>query len=170
FDTTPFYAESGGQVGDRGEFTSDLFRVHIRDTTKAEGYHLHHGTVVSGSVSEGLGGVLAVDDRLHRQPTRRNHTATHLVHWALRKVLGTSVEQKGSLVEPERLRFDFSWQGAVPPEKLREVERLVNEQVLANLEVATEEKPFDQAVRDGAMALFGEKYGDRVRVVSVDDV
>jgi alanyl-tRNA synthetase len=169
FESSPFYAEGGGQVGDRGEFVSDSFRVRIRDTTKSDGYHLHHGTVVSGSVSEGQEGRLAVDASGHRGPTRRNHTATHLLHWALRKALGESVEQRGSLVGPDRLRFDFSWQGAVAPEKLREVERLVNEQVVANLEVQTQECPFDEAVKSGAMALFGEKYGERVRVVAVRD-
>ncbi len=169
FATTPFYAEGGGQVGDRGEFASDSFRVRIRDTRKQDGYHLHHGTVVSGSLSEGQSGRLEVDDLRHRWPTRRNHTATHLLHWALRRVLGPAVEQKGSLVEPERLRFDFSFQGPVPPEKLREVERLVNEQSLANHEVSAVERNYEQAVRDGAIALFGEKYGDLVRVVSVED-
>jgi alanyl-tRNA synthetase len=169
FEQTPFYAEGGGQVGDRGEFVSDSFRVRIRDTTRQEGYHLHHGSVVSGSVSEGQSGRLEVDDVHHRRPTRRNHTATHLLHWALKTVLGPSVEQKGSLVEPDRLRFDFSFRGAVPPEKLGEVERLVNEQILANLEVAARERPFEEAVREGAIALFGEKYGDRVRVIAVED-
>jgi alanyl-tRNA synthetase len=168
FAATPFYAEGGGQVGDRGEFTSDSFRVRIRDVTKQEGFHLHHGTVVAGSVSEGQKGRLDVDPA-HRAPTRRNHTATHLLHWALRRVLGHSVEQKGSLVDAERLRFDFSWQGAVPAEKLREVERLVNEQTVANLEVTKTERAFDEAVKAGAIALFGEKYGERVRVVAVED-
>ncbi|MBL8842380.1 MAG: alanine--tRNA ligase [Planctomycetes bacterium] len=169
FETTPFYAEGGGQVGDRGEFVSDSFRVRIFDTTKADGYFLHHGTVTSGSVSEGQEGRLEVDLATHRGPTRRNHTATHLLHWALRRVLGPSVEQRGSLVDPERLRFDFSWQGAVAPEKLRAVERLVNEQVVANLAVGTQECAYDAAVKAGAMALFGEKYGDLVRVVAVED-
>ncbi len=169
FEATPFYAEGGGQVGDRGEFVSDSFRVRIFDTTKQDGYFLHHGTVTIGSVSEGQSGQLEVDVTAHRGPTRRNHTATHLLHWALRRVLGNTVEQRGSLVNPDRLRFDFSWQGAVPPEKLREVEHLVNEQIVANLGVATQECAYDEALRSGAMALFGEKYGDRVRVVAVDD-
>ena len=169
FASTPFYAEGGGQVGDRGEFSSDSFRVRIRDTTRQDGYHLHHGTVMSGSVSEGQDGTLAVDLPAHRAPTRRNHTATHLLHWALRRVLGNSVEQRGSLVDPERLRFDFSWQGAVAPEKLREVERLVNEQIVANVSVGTQECTYDEAVAEGAMALFGEKYGDRVRVIALRD-
>ena len=168
FAASPFYAEGGGQVGDRGEFASDSFRVRIRDTTKRDGYHLHQGTVVAGSVSEGQKGRLVVD-AAHRAPTRRNHTATHLLHWALRSVLGKGVEQKGSLVDAERLRFDFSWQGAVPPEKLRQIERLVNEQVVANLDVSKKEHGFDEAVAAGAIALFGEKYGARVRVVSVED-
>jgi alanyl-tRNA synthetase len=168
FESTPFYAEGGGQVGDRGEFASDSFRVRVRDTTRQEGFHLHHGTVVAGSVSEGQRGRLVVDPA-HRAPTRRNHTATHLLHWALRRVLGMQVEQKGSLVDPERLRFDFSFQGAVPQEKLREVERLVNEQTVANLEVSKKERSFDEAVKAGAIALFGEKYGERVRVVAVED-
>ena len=168
FSASPFYAEGGGQVGDRGEFASDSFRVRIRDTTKRDGYHLHHGTVVAGSVSEGQKGRLVVD-AAHRSPTRRNHTATHLLHWALRSVLGKGVEQKGSLVDSERLRFDFSFQGAVPPEKLRLIERLVNEQVVANLDVSKNDKGFDEAVEAGAIALFGEKYGSRVRVVAVED-
>jgi alanyl-tRNA synthetase len=169
FAETPFYAEGGGQVGDRGEFRSDSFRVRIRDTTRQDGFHVHHGTVLSGSVSVGQVGTLAVDVAGHRAPTRRNHTATHLLHWALRKTLGTGVEQKGSLVDAERLRFDFSFQGAVPPAKLREVELLVTQQSLANLEVVTEECAYEAAVKSGAMALFGEKYGDRVRVVAVRD-
>jgi len=169
FSDTPFYAEGGGQVGDRGEFRSDSFRVRIRDTTRQDGFHLHHGTVVAGSVAVGQPGVLAVDLTGHRAPTRRNHTATHLLHWALRRVLGTAVEQKGSLVDAARLRFDFSFQGAVPPARLREVELLVNQQVLANLDVATDECAYEAAVKSGAMALFGEKYGDLVRVVAVRD-
>jgi len=168
FAASPFYAEGGGQVGDRGEFASDSFRVRIRDTTKRDGYHLHHGTVVSGSVSEGQKGRLVVD-AVHRAPTRRNHTATHLLHWALRSVLGKGVEQKGSLVDAEKLRFDFSFQGAVPPDQLRRIERMVNEQVVANLDVSKNEKGFDEAVEAGAIALFGEKYGARVRVVAVED-
>ncbi len=168
FDRTPFYAEGGGQVGDKGTFESASGKVRIHDTQQRNDFHLHLGAVVSGSIGQGDSGTLCVDAS-HRLPTMRNHTATHLVHWALRRVLGKSVEQKGSLVEAERLRFDFSFPTAVAPEQLQEVERLVNEQVLKNIEVSKEESSFDAAVKAGAMALFGEKYGDEVRVVKVLD-
>ena len=169
FECTPFYAEGGGQVGDRGEFTADGFRVHIQDTLRQEGFHVHRGVVVSGSVAEGDRGRLAVSRDRHRLPTMRNLTATHLVHWALRKVLGNKVEQRGSLVEPERLRFDFSHEGAVTREQLDRVEELVNEQVMRNLDVSRNKQSFEEALAAGAMALFGEKYGDKVRVVKVED-
>ena len=169
FERTPFYAESGGQVGDRGRFETLSGRVRIQDTVKQDGFHLHRGTVISGAVAVGDHGELRVDGPEHREPTVKNHTATHLLHWALRRVLGSGVEQRGSLVEPERLRFDFSHPRAMTDDELSEVERLVNREVLANHSMDIREQSFDEAVAAGAMALFGEKYGDRVRVVKVDD-
>ena len=160
-DTTPFYGESGGQAGDSGRLGSHV----VSDTTKAFGLHLHHvrtlDAVAVGDVLE------ARVDPPKRSSTRRNHTATHLLHAALRQVLGDHVTQKGSLVAPDRLRFDFSHHKPVTAEELRRIEDLVNQQVLANQPVDTSEDELEQAIAKGAMALFGEKYDSRVRVVSV---
>ncbi len=168
FDETPFYAEGGGQVGDRGEFSSESFRVRIEDTRRVDGYHLHHGSVTAGSVSEGQSGTLAVHSS-HRAPTQRNHTATHLLHWALRRTLGSSVEQRGSLVDADRLRFDFNHASALTREQIQQVEDLVNDEILANVEVLKIERSLEEALEHGAVALFGEKYGERVRVVQIKD-
>ena len=167
-DATPFYAESGGQVGDRGVLASGESRFAVADTQKLGKAHVHVGKVASGALRVGDVVQAEVDHAL-RQATRLNHTATHLLHAALRKVLGTHVTQKGSLVSPERLRFDFAHYSAVTPDELREIERLVNAEIRANAEAETRLMNFDAAVAAGAMALFGEKYDDEVRVLRVGD-
>ena len=167
-DSTPFYAESGGQVGDSGSLQASGIRLEVADTTKASGHHLHHVKVLQGSVK--VGDVLdAQVDPQVRQRTRLNHSATHLLHAALRKVLGEHVAQKGSLVDSERLRFDFSHPQAVSADELRAIERLVNAQIRANTEISTRVMSMDDAVAAGAMALFGEKYGDEVRVLAMGE-
>jgi alanyl-tRNA synthetase len=169
-DHTPFYAESGGQVGDRGVIRSSeagVFRVS--DTQKqGDGVFAHIGLVTQGEIRRG-GSVEALVDEQRRAATRLNHSATHLMHAALRRVLGDHVQQKGSLVDPERLRFDFSHFQPLSAEELSKIETLVNEQIRANADVETRIMPVDQAMEAGAMALFGEKYGDEVRVLSIGD-
>ena len=165
---TPFYAESGGQVGDRGRLVSAQGAFEVEDTRKQGGLHVHYGTLKMGSVQV-ASEIRAEVDPLRRQATRLNHSATHLLHAALRQVLGTHVEQKGSLVDPERLRFDFSHSAGVSTAELQEIERLVNVQIRANHAVETELTPYQQALERGAMALFGEKYGDEVRVLRMSE-
>ncbi len=167
-DQTPFYGESGGQVGDCGILTKDGARFDVRDTQKASGAFLHHGLVAEGSVSKGDSVNAAVEADL-RLRTAHNHSATHLVHEALRLVLGDHVLQKGSLCDSQRLRFDFSHFEAVTPEQLKQVEEIVNAQIQANLEVTTELMDLDAAKAKGAMALFGEKYTGEVRVLSMGE-
>jgi alanyl-tRNA synthetase len=167
-DTTPFYAESGGQVGDGGVLTAADARFVVVDTQKLGKAHLHVGRLESGALRVGDTVQAEVDHEL-RQATRLNHTATHLLHAALRKVLGTHVTQKGSLVSPERLRFDFAHYSAVTHEELRGIERLVNAEIRANVAAETQLMKFDEAVATGAMALFGEKYDDDVRVLRVGE-
>ncbi|HHQ14501.1 MAG TPA: alanine--tRNA ligase, partial [Chromatiales bacterium] len=162
-DRSPFYAESGGQVGDRGLITSDSgLRFVVSDTQKNGNAIVHIGRCEAGEVRTG-DVVSAVVDKDARQATRLNHTATHLLHAALREILGEHVSQKGSLVSPERLRFDFSHYEALTPEQLEQIEQRVNEQIRLNAEVETKLMSYDDAVSAGAMALFGEKYGDQVR-------
>jgi len=170
-DHTPFYAEAGGQVGDTGHFlapASDHEVAHVLST-----YYPVSGLIVHKAVArEGLrvGDVVtAVVDTERRDATRRNHTATHLLHAALRKTLGTHVKQAGSLVAPDRLRFDFTHYAPLDEQDLLDIADLVNEHILKNEVVATEEKDLDSAVASGAMALFGEKYADKVRMLSIDD-
>ena len=165
-ERTPFYAESGGQVGDTGLLTWSGGRFKVTDTQKEGSNHLHIGTVIEGELFPGLE-VDARIDHARRERTKKNHSATHLMHAALRNVLGEHVTQKGSLVDPDKLRFDFSHFEAVTPEQLREIERQVNEQILGNTPVETEITDMEQAQAKGAMALFGEKYGDTVRVLSM---
>ncbi|TCK17680.1 alanyl-tRNA synthetase [Thiogranum longum] len=168
-DHTPFYAESGGQVGDRGviRFEGGVFRV--MDTQKqGKDVIAHLGMLTQGEMHVG-DKVDALVDQQRRDATRLNHSATHLMHAALRKVLGDHVQQKGSLVDPERLRFDFSHFQPVTPEELEQIETLVNEQIRANADIETRVMPVDEAMEAGAMALFGEKYGDEVRVLSIGD-
>ncbi|MBK1852628.1 alanine--tRNA ligase [Marinobacter sp. 1-4A] len=165
-ERTPFYAESGGQIGDTGLLTWSGGRFKVTDTRKDGDNHLHVGTLIEGELFEGLE-VDARIDHARRERIRRNHSATHLLHAALRKVLGEHVGQKGSLVDPDKLRFDFSHFEAVTPEQLKEIERQVNEQILGNTPVETEITDMEKAQQKGAMALFGEKYGDVVRVLSM---
>jgi alanyl-tRNA synthetase len=167
-DSTPFYAESGGQVGDRGELTAPGLRFVVTDTRKAGEAHVHLGRLESGTLANGAALGAAVDPAL-RAATRLNHSATHLLHAALRRVLGTHVAQKGSLVGPDKLRFDFSHYEAIAPEQLAAVEDLVNAEIRRNAAAETRVMAYDDAVAAGAMALFGEKYGDRVRVLTIGD-
>jgi alanyl-tRNA synthetase len=165
---TPFYAESGGQVGDRGIMTGPKGAVFkVEDTQKKlHGLYLHEGAVEKGALKLGEEMLLDVD-HARRTPTRAHHSATHLVHEALRQVLGTHVAQKGSLVEPGRLRFDFSHPKPMTHEEIRAVEDLVNAMILQNSVVETHLMTPDEAIAKGALALFGEKYGEEVRVVSM---
>ncbi|NQX89857.1 MAG: alanine--tRNA ligase, partial [Halioglobus sp.] len=167
-DRTPFYAESGGQAGDTGYLTAEEKRLEVTDTTKAAEQYLHHVKVLAGTVSRGDALFAQVDPEL-RQRTRLNHSATHLLHAALRAVLGDHVRQKGSLVDSQRLRFDFSHPEALSQVELKAIETLVNDQIRANTAVITRLMSMDDAVASGAMALFGEKYGDEVRVLSMGE-
>jgi len=167
-DRTPFYAESGGQVGDRGVLLAGEAELAVLDTQKQGDAFLHRVKVRSGNVAAGARVEAKVDVQARRE-IACNHSATHLLHAALRQVLGEHVQQKGSLVEDGRLRFDFSHFEAIGPQQLAEIEALVNEQIRANLPVETALMSQEQAQAAGAMALFGEKYGDVVRVLSMGD-
>ncbi|MGE8415364.1 MAG: alanine--tRNA ligase [Pseudomonas sp.] len=163
---TPFYAESGGQVGDCGFIQAGNSRFDVRDTTKTGGAFLHHGVLASGSLIVGAPVQTQVEADV-RHATALNHSATHLLHAALRQVLGEHVQQKGSLVDSQRLRFDFSHFEAIKPEQIKALEDIVNAEIRKNTPVETEETDIDTAKKKGAMALFGEKYGDSVRVLSM---
>ncbi|MFK5733766.1 alanine--tRNA ligase [Pseudomonas urmiensis] len=165
-DRTPFYAESGGQVGDSGYLQSGAVRFDVQDTTKTGGAFLHHGVVASGALVIGSPVEAKVDAEV-QHATSLNHSATHLLHEALRQVLGEHVQQKGSLVDSQRLRFDFSHFEALKSEQIKALEDIVNREVRKNTEVLTELTDIETAKRKGAMALFGEKYGDTVRVLSM---
>ncbi|NWC72921.1 alanine--tRNA ligase [Pseudomonas sp. P7759] len=165
-DQTPFYAESGGQVGDCGFLSSTSGRFDVRDTTKTGGAFLHHGVMVLGNLTVGAPVDTQVDADV-RHATALNHSATHLLHAALRQVLGDHVQQKGSLVDSQRLRFDFSHFEAIKPEQIKALEDIVNAEIRKNTAVETEETDIETAKAKGAMALFGEKYGDSVRVLSM---
>ena len=165
-DQTPFYAESGGQVGDRGELASDTGAFSIDDTQKQGNAHIHLGKVSRGSLQTGQQ-VLAQVDPITRINTVRNHSATHLLHAALREVLGDHVTQKGSLVAPDRLRFDFSHPEPVSEQQMLEIERLVNRKILENIDTETQLMSLDEALKSGAMSLFGEKYDEQVRVLNI---
>ncbi len=165
-DQTPFYAESGGQVGDCGFLSSTSGRFEVRDTTKTGGAFLHHGVLVLGNLTVGAPVDTQVDADV-RHATALNHSATHLLHAALRQVLGEHVQQKGSLVDSQRLRFDFSHFEAIKPEQIKALEDIVNAEIRKNSPVETEETDIETAKAKGAMALFGEKYGDSVRVLSM---
>ncbi|HAB64437.1 MAG TPA: alanine--tRNA ligase, partial [Pseudomonas sp.] len=165
-DQTPFYAESGGQVGDCGYLSADGLRFDVRDTSKAGGAFLHHGILDSGSLQVGAT-VEATVDASVRQSTALNHSATHLLHAALRQILGEHVGQKGSLVDSQRLRFDFSHFEAIKPEQLKALEEKVNAEIRGNTAVEIEETDIETAKSKGAMALFGEKYGNQVRVLTM---
>ena len=167
-DRTPFYGESGGQVGDTGELRGPNGLLNVGDTAVSAEQRLHQGAIAQGALKVG-DSVQATVSADRRQATALNHSATHLLHAALRKVLGAHVQQKGSLVDDVRLRFDFSHNQPVSADQLSEIEHLVNTQVLANTEVSTRLLSYDAAIEAGAMALFGEKYGDEVRVLSMGD-
>ena len=166
---TPFYGESGGQVGDTGVMTADGVRFAVSDTQKEAGdLFVHHGKLEQGTLKVGAALALTVDHK-RRSAIRQNHSATHLLHEALRQVLGDHVAQKGSLVSPDRLRFDFSHPKPISAEELEKVEDLANEYVLQNSPVTTRLMALDDARASGARALFGEKYGDEVRVVAMGE-
>jgi len=166
-DATPFYAESGGQVGDRGSIASGSAKFAVEDTQKIKAHVFgHHGSLATGTLSVGDTVNAQVDSAL-RAATARNHSVTHLMHKALREVLGGHVQQKGSLVNAERTRFDFAHNAPVTDEQVRKIEALVNTEILANTATQTRVLPIDEAQKLGATMLFGEKYGDLVRVVDV---
>jgi alanyl-tRNA synthetase len=165
---TPFYAESGGQVGDKGVLVQGEIRFDVSDTQKMGKAHVHFGQLTAGTIHIGEQ-LQAQIDATARQATARHHSATHLLHAALRKILGEHVKQKGSLVEPERLRFDFSHFEPVTQEQLVQIERLVNEQILQNIPVQTRTMSLEDAMNSGAMALFGEKYEEQVRVLKMGE-
>src|SRR5947207_691586 len=167
-DQTPFYAEAGGQVGDAGELTGPGVRFVVEDTQKDGAAHVHVGRLEQGGIRVG-DTLTARVDGARRQATALNHSATHLLHAALRKVLGKHVQQKGSLVAPDRLRFDFSHFQPVTPEELHEIERLVNAQIRANIPAETRVMDYEGAVAGGAIALFGEKYDKDVRVLRLGE-
>jgi alanyl-tRNA synthetase len=164
---TPFYGESGGQIGDKGLIRTETGLINIDDTFRpTPDLFVHRGTVAEGFVKTGETAHASID-AARRQAIRRNHTATHLLHRALRMVLGEETHQAGSLVAPDRLRFDFTSLEAMSPDQVRRVAEIVNIEIARNTPVNTEIKGYDEAVESGAMALFGEKYGAEVRVVSI---
>ena len=165
---TPFYAEGGGQVGETGEISTESGVFAVEDTKKSGQAIIHHGTVKMGQITSKQAAAAQVIDDV-RAASAKNHSATHLLHAALRTVLGDGVAQKGSLVSSEVLRFDFSYDGSISAEELTQVERLVNEQIQKNTTVSIEHMDIDSAMKKGAMALFGEKYGETVRVLTMGE-
>lgn len=168
FDATPFYGESGGQAADTGVMSGNGFEGKVVDVQKQKGIFTHTVEVIKGEAKEGAEYLLEVDE-MNRVATAKNHTATHLLHKALREVLGAHVQQAGSLVNGQRLRFDFNHYEAMTAEEIEKVENLVNEKIAESLCVTVRDMSMDEAKKEGAMALFGDKYGDIVRVVKVDD-
>ena len=167
-EKTPFYAESGGQVGDKGTIEGNGYVLTVTDTQK-DGDHIIHFCQLLPDFRPASDQVKAVVQSSARRNTQKNHTATHLLHAALRQVLGTHVTQAGSLVEPERLRFDFTHYERVTPEQLEKIERIVNRKIQENIPLEITQKKFDEAKKEGAMALFGEKYGEIVRTIKIGD-
>jgi alanyl-tRNA synthetase len=168
-DRTPFYAESGGQMGDTGHLTASGVDFQVSDTRKLAGvFHGHEGRLTEGEIARGDQLAARIDDA-RRADIVRHHSATHLLHAALRQVLGEHVQQKGSLVAPDRLRFDFSHHEPVSEAELATIERIVNEQIQANAAAEAREMSFDAAMEAGALAFFGDKYGDEVRVLNFGD-
>ncbi|MBL4820824.1 MAG: alanine--tRNA ligase [Gammaproteobacteria bacterium] len=165
-DKSPFYGESGGQIGDRGVLTNELVNFAVEDTQKQSGFLLHRGRLETGTLQEGdtVSAQVSVDNRA---AITLSHSATHLMHAALRQVLGEHVSQKGSLVNCDRLRFDFSHSSPLSPPEIRQIEALVNREILSNTLVEKEVMNIEEAKQKGALALFGEKYGDEVRVVTM---
>lgn len=169
-DRTPFYAESGGQISDTGTIYNEKFKFKVEGMTVHQGYYLHFGEVIEGSAADvNPSAVTAEVDAERRWDIMRNHTVTHLTHAALRKVLGPHIKQSGSYVGPDRMRFDFSHHQPMTDEEIAEVEKIVNNEILKNHPVTTNEMDIESAKKTGAMALFGEKYDNTVRVVSMDD-
>jgi len=166
FDKTPFYAESGGQVGDQGRIYSDNFSAKVLDVQKQKDIFIHTVEIEKGSAEENKTYKLEVN-LLRRLDTAKNHTATHLLHKALREVVGTHVQQAGSLVDPDKLRFDFSHYEAVTAEQLAKIENIVNEKIREGIDVVVSHHSIEEAKNLGAMMLFGDKYGEVVRVVDV---
>ncbi len=168
-DTTPFYAESGGQVGDTGTIKTETGTVAVFDTKHAvQGFHGHRGKVTDGFIQTGQPADLAIDSP-RRERIRKSHTGTHLVHAALRKVIGDQAHQAGSLVEPGRLRFDFNHHAPLADDEIAEIERLTNEQIIHNSHIKTLVTSMDEAKAQGALAFFGDKYGDTVRMVRIGE-
>jgi alanyl-tRNA synthetase len=168
-DQTPFYGESGGQVGDIGSITGNGFVLDVIDTVKpSPTIFIHRCRVVEGKVAPKATAEFCVNEKA-RMDTAKNHTATHILHATLKEVLGNHVQQKGSLVSPERLRFDFTNPGPVTPAQLSKIEEIINERIWKNATATLEKLPYQKAVDTGAVALFGEKYGDEVRVLSIGD-
>ena len=167
-DSTPFYAESGGQVGDQGALEAKGLLLRVIDTKKLDKYFLHQCEIAKGEPKEGLA-VEAKVDPVSRKSIMRNHTATHLLHAALRQTLGNSVRQLGSLVAPDRLRFDFSFGRALTADELSKIETIVNERIVEDLVVQKQVKSLDEAKKEGALAFFGDKYSDEVRMIHVTE-
>lgn len=167
-DRTPFYAESGGQVGDTGIITGKDFTINVENTFKSNDFIIHLGKLENGKISDNPE-VFAKIDKERRQKIRLNHTATHLLHSALRKVLGDHVHQSGSLVSPDRLRFDLTHYLKISPKELKEVEDIVNQKIRENIKVDIQNRDYEEAKKSGAMALFGEKYSDIVRVITIGE-
>ncbi|MBI3306249.1 MAG: alanine--tRNA ligase [Candidatus Omnitrophica bacterium] len=165
-DQSPFYAESGGQVGDQGTVKGKKFEAKVLDVQKKDVHFIHHVEIISGSVKVG-DALECVVDSSRRARIMRNHTATHLLHAALRNILGSQVRQLGSLVAPDRLRFDYSYSQTLTADQLKEIEDSVNSEILKDAALTKEEKSTEEAKKDGALAFFGEKYGSRVRVVTI---
>ncbi len=169
FDKTTFYGESGGQVGDKGKIEKNRILFKVFDTNKNLNLILHKGKLIKGNLKVGEECKLSVDENI-RKATERNHTATHLLHYALRKILGEKVRQMGSLVEPERLRFDFAFQRQLTDEEIKKIEEEILKVILMDKEVKKEYLPIEEAKKRGALAFFEEKYGDIVRVVSIEGI
>jgi alanyl-tRNA synthetase len=167
-DRTPFYGESGGQVGDTGWISSAKGRLEVETTVMIGEYTIHRCQVLNGSID--VGDKVAGQVSPTRGDTMRNHTSTHLLHESLRHVLGTHVQQAGSLVAPDYFRFDFTHFTRVTPQELRQIERRVNEHIVANFPVRVRRTTLEEAKKEGAMALFGEKYGEQVRMIEIDEI
>jgi alanyl-tRNA synthetase len=167
-DKTPFYGETGGQVGDTGTISSKNARAKVLDTKKLNSHFIHSIKVETGRMKKGEKVFCSVDEE-RRRSIMRNHTATHLLHKALKEVLGDHVKQSGSVVDPERLRFDFTHFSALKDNEIKAIEDIVNKNILEDLPVKTESMDIDEAIKAGAVALFDEKYGDSVRVISAGD-